>query len=166
MLANHAIDADQVRVIGADGEQLGILPLAEAIAKAQEVGFDLMLMSPNAKPPVCKIMDYGKYKYEQSKKAHEAKKKQHVILIKEVKVRPTTDQHDLEIKLKSIRKFLNAGNKVKVSIRFRGREMAYADRGKEQLQFIVSQVEDCGKAEKMPVLEGRQMMIVIAPIKK
>jgi translation initiation factor IF-3 len=154
-----------VRVIGHDGEQIGVLKLAEAIAKAELVGLDLVMMSPNAKPPVCKIIDYGKYKYEQSKKANEAKKKQHVIQIKEVKVRASTDQHDLETKLKMVRKFLEQGNKVKLSVRFRGREMAYTERGAEMLKHVAAQVEDLGKAEKIPNLEGRQMIMIIAPLK-
>ncbi len=124
------------------------------------------MMSPNAKPPVCKIIDYGKYKYEQSKKANEAKKKQHVIQIKEIKVRAVTDQHDLETKLKQVRKFLQQGNKVKLSVRFRGREMAYTERGAEQLKHVAEQVEDLGKPEKIPNLEGRQMIMIIAPNKK
>ena len=124
------------------------------------------MMSPNAKPPVCKIIDYGKYKYEQSKKANEAKKKQHVIQIKEIKVRAVTDQHDLEVKLKRVRKFLEQGNKVKLSVRFRGREMAYTERGAEQLKHVAEQVEDLGKPEKIPNLEGRQMIMIIAPNKK
>ena len=142
------------------------MKLAEAIAKAEAVGLDLVMMSPNAKPPVCKIIDYGKYKYEQSKKANEAKKKQHIIQIKEVKVRASTDQHDLETKLKMVRKFLEQGNKVKLSVRFRGREMAYTERGAEQLKHVAEQVQDLGKPEKIPNLEGRQMIMVIAPIKK
>jgi translation initiation factor IF-3 len=155
-----------VRVIGHDGEQVGVLPLSQAIAKAEEVGLDLVLMSPNAKPPVCKIIDYGKYKYEQSKKANEAKKKQHIIQIKEVKVRASTDQHDLDVKLKRVRKFLEQGNKVKLSVRFRGREMAYTERGAEQLRHIAEQVKDLGKPEKVPNLEGRQMIMIVAPLKK
>ena len=153
-------------MIGPDGEQIGVLKRHEAIAKAEEVGLDLILMSPNAKPPVCKIMDYGKYKYDQSKKANEAKKKQHVIQVKEVKVRPTTDRHDLEVKLRNVRKFLEAGNKVKVSLRFRGREMAYINQGREQLEYIAEQVKELGKPEKMPNMEGRQMIMIINPLKK
>jgi len=136
-----------------------------AIAEAEKAGLDLVLMSPNAKPPVCKIIDYGKYKYEQSKKANEARKKQHVIQVKEVKVRASTDTHDLEVKLKSIRKFLGEGNKVKVSLRFRGREMAYVSKGAEQLKHIAESVQDIGKPESMPNMEGRQMIMVIAPLK-
>jgi translation initiation factor IF-3 len=123
------------------------------------------MMSPNAKPPVCKIMDYGKYKYEQSKKASEARKKQHIIQVKEVKVRASTDTHDLEVKLKNVRKFLKEGNKVKVSLRFRGREMAYVGKGAEQLKYIAASVEDLGKPESMPNMEGRQMVMILAPVK-
>ncbi len=133
---------------------------------AEEEGLDLVQISPNAKPPVCKIMDYGKFKYEQSKKANEAKKRQHVIQIKEVKVRASTDQHDLDVKLRLIRKFLEAGNKVKVSLRFRGREMAFKDKGSEQLQHVAAEVADLGKPEKMPNMEGRQMIMVLVPNKK
>jgi len=155
-----------VRVIGHEGEQVGVLRRLDAIRKAEEVGLDLIMMSPNAKPPVCKIMDYGKYKYDQSKKANEAKKKQHVIQVKEVKVRASTDQHDLDVKLKKVRKFLTEGNKVKVSLRFRGREMAYTGKGTEQLKHIAEEVKELGKPEKMPNMEGRQMIMVINPLKK
>ena len=146
----------------ADDGQLGVMSLRDAVRAAEERGLDLVLMSPNAHPPVCKIMDYGKYKYEQSKKANLAKKRQHVIQVKEVKVSSSTDQHDLEVKIKRIRKFLEEGNKVKLSLRFRGREMAYTGRGADQLKGIASQVEDLGKVEKMPDLEGRQMIMIIA----
>jgi translation initiation factor IF-3 len=140
--------------------------LAQAIAKAEAVGLDLVLMSPNAKPPVCKIIDYGKYKYEQSKMANAAKKKQHVIQIKEVKVRASTDQHDLDVKLKRVVKFLGQGNKVKLSVRFRGREMAYTERGADQLKHIAEEVKELGKPDKMPKLEGRQMIMILNPLKK
>jgi len=166
LAVNHDIEAAEVRVIGHDGEQIGVLKRHEAIVKAQEVGLDLIMMSPNAKPPVCKIMDYGKYKYDQSKKANEAKKKQHVIQVKEVKVRATTDQHDLDVKLRNVRKFLSEGNKVKVSLRFRGREMAYTGQGREQLEHIAEEVKELGKPEKMPNMEGRQMIMIINPLKK
>jgi len=155
-----------MRVIGHDGEQIGVISKAEAIAKAEAVGLDLVMMSPNAKPPVCKIIDFGKYKYEQSKKANEAKKKQHVIQIKEVKVRASTDQHDLDVKLKRVVKFLEQGNKVKLSVRFRGREMAYTERGADQLKHIAEEVKELGKPDKMPKLEGRQMIMILNPIKK
>lgn len=152
--------------MGQDGELIGVLGRLDAIARAEAVGLDLILMSPNAKPPVCKIMDYGKYKYDQAKKANEAKKKQHVIQVKEVKVRASTDQHDLEVKLRNVRKFLEDGNKVKVSLRFRGREMAYTGKGAEQLHHIAKEVEELGKPEKMPNMEGRQMIMIINPLKK
>ncbi len=163
---NMAIEADRVRVVDEQGKQLGIMPLAEAVARAEEKGLDLVQVAANANPPVCKIMDYGKYKYEQSKKASQARKRQHVMQIKEVKVGANTDRHDLEVKLRRIRKFLEDGHKVKVSLRFRGREMAHVDRGAAQLKLVASEVEDCGKVEKMPNLEGRQMIMVIAPLKR
>ncbi|MDX8403531.1 MAG: translation initiation factor IF-3 [Mariprofundaceae bacterium] len=166
LATNHEIEAAEMRVIGHDGEQIGVISRNEAIAKAEAVGLDLVMMSPNAKPPVCKIIDYGKYKYEQSKKANEAKKKQHVILIKEVKVRASTDQHDLDVKLKKVVKFLEQGNKVKLSVRFRGREMAYTERGADQLKHIAEEVKELGKPDKMPKLEGRQMIMILNPLKK
>jgi len=153
-------------VIGSDGEQVGVLALAQAVAKAEDEGLDLVMMSPNAEPPVCKIMDYGKFKYEQSKKANLAKKRQHVMQVKEVKVRASTDQHDLDVKLNNARKFLQAGNKVKLTMRFRGREMVYASRGAEQLKKIAEQLQELGKVEHMPNMEGRQMIMVIGPLKK
>jgi translation initiation factor IF-3 len=162
---NLEIDANEVRVVAGE-TQLGVMPLREAVRAAEERGMDLVLMSPNAHPPVCKIMDYGKYKYEQSKKANLAKKRQHVIQVKEVKVSSSTDQHDLEVKIKRIRKFLEEGNKVKLSLRFRGREMAYTGRGAERLKGVAAEVEDLGKVEKMPDLEGRQMIMIVAPVKK
>ena len=167
MPINLEIKAETVRVVDdTTGEQLGVLGLAEAVARAQLKGLDLVLMAAKTSPPVCKIMDYGKYKYDQAKKANEAKKKQHVIQVKEVKVRASTDQHDLEVKLRNVRKFLEEGNKVKVSLRFRGREMAYTGKGTEQLQHIAKEVEELGKPEKMPNMEGRQMIMIINPLKK
>jgi len=153
-------------VIGSDAEQIGVLPLAQAVSRAQDEGLDLVMMSPNAEPPVCKIMDYGKFKYEQSKKANLAKKRQHVMQVKEVKVRASTDQHDLDVKLNNARKFLKEGNKVKLTMRFRGREMVYASRGAEQLKNIAEQLQELGKVEHMPNMEGRQMIMVIGPLKK
>lgn len=143
-----------------------MLPLNDAIAQAEGAGLDLVMMSPNAEPPVCKIMDYGKFKYEQSKKANLAKKNQHVMHIKEVKVRASTDQHDLDVKLNRARKFLEDGNKVKLTMRFRGREMVYASRGAEQLKQIAEQLQEVGKVENMPNMEGRQMIMVLGPLKK
>jgi len=155
-----------VRVIDEGGEQLGVLPLDAALRVAGDKGLDLVMVSPNARPPVCKVMDYGKYKYEQSKKANLARKKQHVVQVKEVKLRASTDQHDLEVKMKRARKFLEEGNKVKLSMRFRGREMVYATRGAEQLRQIAEQLKDLGKVENQPNLEGRQMVMIIGPLKK
>ncbi len=167
MPINLEIKADTVRVVDdTTGEQLGVLGLAEAVARAQLKGLDLVLMAAKTSPPVCKIMDYGKYKYEQSKKANLAKKRQHIMQIKEVKVRASTDTHDLEVKLKMVKKFLSQGNKVKISLRFRGREMAHMGRGTDQLKHVAEQVAEFGKPEKMPNLEGRQMIMVIAPLKK
>jgi len=163
---NHEIAAESVRVVDNDGGQLGVLSLAEAVNQAQSRGMDLVLMAAKSSPPVCRIMDYGKYKYEQSKKANLAKKRQHVMQIKEVKVRASTDTHDLEVKLKLVRKFLEEGNKVKISLRFRGREMAHQDQGSVQLKNVADQVAEYGKPEKMPNMEGRQMIMVIAPLKK
>jgi len=165
-MVNHDIKATKVRVIASDGEQAGVLPLAQAIAKAEDEGLDLVMMSPNAEPPVCKVMDYGKFKYEQSKKANLAKKRQHVMQVKEVKVRASTDQHDLDVKLNNARKFLQDGNKVKLSMRFRGREMVYASRGAEQLKKIAEELQELGKVEHMPNMEGRQMIMIIGPLKK
>jgi len=153
-------------VIGSDGEQIGVLPRLQAIAEAEGKGLDLVMMSPNADPPVCKVMDYGKFKYEQSKKANLARKNQHIVHTKEVKVRASTDQHDMEVKMKRARQFLEDGNKVKLSMRFRGREMVYASRGAEQLRRIAEDLKELGKVENMPNMEGRQMIMVIGPLKK
>lgn len=155
-----------MRVIGSDGSQVGVLPLNNAVRQAEGEGLDLVQISPNAKPPVCKIMDYGKFKYQQSKKANEAKKRQHVIQVKEVKVRASTDQHDLEVKLKRMKQFLGEGNKVKVSLRFRGREMAFKSKGTEQLEHIAAEVAEFGKPERIPNMEGRQMIMLLLPLKK
>jgi len=133
---------------------------------AEQVGLDLVEISPNASPPVCKIMDFGKFKYETQKKAAEAKKKQKVIEIKEVKFRPNIDTHDYDVKMRSVQKFLNEGDKVKVTLRFRGREMAHQDLGRELLQKVAGDIEELGKVESMPKLEGRQMTMVIAPAAK
>ncbi len=153
-------------MIGSDGEQIGVLPRVQAIAEAEGKGLDLVMMSPNTDPPVCKVMDYGKFKYEQSKKANLARKNQHIVHTKEVKVRASTDQHDMEVKMKRARQFLEDGNKVKLSMRFRGREMVYASRGAEQLRRIAEDLKELGKVENMPNMEGRQMIMVIGPLKK
>lgn len=130
---------------------------------AEEAGLDLVEISPNANPPVCKIMDYGKYKYEQQKRESEARKKQKVIDVKEIKFRPNTDTHDYDVKMRNVVKFLEGGDKVKITLRFRGREMAHQDIGRELLQRVASDIEGIGKVENMPKMEGRQMIMVIAP---
>ncbi|RMG60835.1 MAG: translation initiation factor IF-3 [Deltaproteobacteria bacterium] len=161
---NDRINAKEVRLIDPDGKQLGIVPLQEALEKARDFGLDLVEVAPNADPPVCRIMDYGKYKYLLSKKEHEAKKKQTIINVKEMKLRPRTDEHDFQVKLKHIKRFLGDGDKVKVTCRFRGREMAYTDQGMALLQRIVEEVKDLGKVEAQPKMEGRAITMVLAPL--
>ena len=152
-----------MRLIGPEGEQIGILPVKEALARAKELGYDLVEVSPNAAPPVCKIMDYGRYKYEQTKKKQEAKKKQSTFQVKEIKVRPKTGDHDLETKLGHIRKFLGRKDKVKVTVLFRGREITLSDRGRELLQRIATELEEIAVVEQYPKFEGRTMMMVLSP---
>ncbi len=142
---------------------VGVVSLRDALYAAEEAGLDLVEVSPNADPPVCKILDYGKYKYEAQKKANEARKKQKVIEVKEIKLRPNIDDHDYEIKMRAMRKFLEEGDKVKVTMRFRGREMAHQDIGMNVLVKVRDQLEDLGKVEQMPRLEGKQMIMVLAP---
>jgi len=150
--------------VGADGEQLGIVSTEEAMQKARSLDLDLVEVASNADPPVCRIMDYGKFKYMQSKREQEARKKQTVIQVKEIKVRPKTDAHDLNVKIRHIRKFLEDGDKVKVTVRFRGREMTYASQsGFEMLKHIVAEVADLSKVESAPKMEGRTMMTIVAP---
>ncbi|MGD8836823.1 MAG: translation initiation factor IF-3 [Desulfobacteraceae bacterium] len=160
---NTNIRVSEVRVIDPDGNQIGIVPTKEALATAADYGLDLVEVSPNAKPPVCKIMDYGRYKYEQTKKQHEAKKKQATFQLKEIKVRPKTGEHDLQTKLGHIRKFLARKDKVKVTCMFRGREIALSGRGRELLGQIAAKVEDIAIVEQMPKFEGRTIMMVLAP---
>jgi len=160
---NSRIRADEIRLIGADGENVGVVPPARALEMAEEVGLDLVEISPNAKPPVCKIMDFGKYKYEQQKREAEARKKQKTIEVKEVKFRPNTDTHDYDVKMRNVFKFLEAGDKVKVTLRFRGREMAHQNLGRELLERIAGDVEGVGRIENMPKMEGRQMIMIIGP---
>ena len=162
---NELIHAREVRVIGAEGEQLGILQRNEAIAMAREIGCDLVEVSSNATPPVCRIMDYGKFKYEQQKKKQDAKKRQTVVQVKEIKVRPKTDEHDDETKLKHIRSFLEDGDRCKVTVFFRGREIVHKDRGIEILERIVKDLEDVGKVEQEPRAEGRTLQMLVVPKK-
>lgn len=152
-----------MRVIDPDGNQLGVLSIEDALAAAQEVGMDLVEISPNADPPVCKIMDFGRYKYEQTKKQHEAKKKQASFQVKEIKVRPKTSDHDLDVKVSHIVRFLEKKDKVKVSLLFRGREITLSHLGKEVLEKVVEKTKDVAVVEQEPKMEGRTMMMVLAP---
>ncbi|MDA3972283.1 MAG: translation initiation factor IF-3 [Desulfobulbaceae bacterium] len=164
---NSQIRVPEVRVIDAEGEQVGVMETREALAKAEETGLDLVEVSANAKPPVCRIMDFGKYRYEESKKAADAKKKQSVVEIKEIKLRPKTDTHDLDFKVKNIKKFLEKNNKVKVTLRFRGREIVYAHSiGRAVLDKIVAAIGEDGVVVQPPMMEGRQMVMMVAPNKK
>lgn len=160
---NQLIKAREVRVIGPEGEQLGILSKEAAIEAAEEIGLDLVEVASNADPPVCRIMDFGKFKYQQSKKAQIAKKKQKIIQVKEIKVRPKTDTHDLEVKAKHARRFLSEGNKIKVTVRFRGREFAHTDRGHLVLNKLLEMLEGEATVESQPKMEGRIMFMVLAP---
>ncbi len=155
-----------MRLVGEEGEQLGIVATRQALEMAEEAGLDLVEIAPLAKPPVCKLMDYGKFKYQESKKAHEAKLKQKQIQVKEVKLRPGTDENDYQIKLRNMTRFLQEGDKVKVTLRFRGREMAHQEFGVRQLERIKADLEAVGTVEQFPKLEGRQMIMVLAPSKK
>ena len=163
---NRRIRVPEVRLIDADGEQLGVLSTMEAIRKAEDIGLDLVEIAPTSRPPVCKIMDYGKYKYDQSKRKHEQKKRQVVVLIKEMKMRPSTDEHDFQVKLRHIKRFLGEGNKVKITIRFRGREMAHVDLGRERMKRVMEEVKELGEAESYPKMEGRQMFMMLSPLKR
>lgn len=160
---NERIRATEIRLIGADGENVGVVTPARAMAMAEEAGLDLVEISPNAEPPVCKIMDFGKFKFEQQKREAEARKKQKIIEIKEIKFRPGTDEHDYQVKMRAVVKFLTEGDKVKVTLRFRGREMAHQQLGMELLNRVSAEVTELGKVESMPKLEGRQMVMMIGP---
>ncbi|MGL4310054.1 MAG: translation initiation factor IF-3 [Paracoccaceae bacterium] len=160
---NDRIRAPEIRLIGADGENVGVVTPARAMQMAEEAGLDLVEISPTAVPPVCKIMDFGKFKYEQQKREAEARKNQKIIEIKEIKFRPGTDSHDYDVKMRSIGKFLDGGDKVKVTLRFRGREMAHQQLGLELLNRVADDIKEIGKIESMPKLEGKQMVMMIAP---
>jgi len=161
--ANEQIRAREVRVIDAEGRQLGIMSLRDALAAARERDLDLVEVAPNAKPPVCRIMDLGKFKYQQKKKAQAAKKKQHIIQVKEVRMRPKIEEHDYQVKLKHLRRFLEEGNKAKINVRFRGRELAFVDAGRQVLNRIIHDLSDVAVVEKLPDMEGRSMIMVLAP---
>ncbi|MFH1847956.1 MAG: translation initiation factor IF-3 [Candidatus Omnitrophota bacterium] len=161
---NYRIRIRQVRLIGSDSEQLGVVATEEAIKRAQDEGLDLVEVAPLAKPPVCRIMDYSKYKYEQSKREREAKKKQHVVHVKELKMTPNIDEHDLAVKLNSLRKFLSRGDKAKITMKFRGREKQHMDRGRAVLDKLMQDVADVGSADSQPrVMFGRSMIVSFSP---
>jgi translation initiation factor IF-3 len=160
---NERIRARSIRLIGVDGEQIGVVSAEEGLKLAREQELDLVEVAPKASPPVCRIMDYGKYKYEQSKRAKEAKKHQHTMVVKEMKFRPKTEEHDYQFKLKHIQKFLADGNKAKITIMFRGREMAHTDRGRKMLERLIQDIQDTASVEQQPRLEGRNMTLVLAP---
>jgi translation initiation factor IF-3 len=159
------IRTDKVRVIAPDGDQLGILLTVDALRKAEDFGLDLVEVAPTADPPVCRIMDYGKFKYQQSKKVHDARKKQNIMRIKEVKVSPKTQEHDVLNKIKDIRRFIENGDKAKVTMIFRGREITYTDIGRKILDRMALGIEDVGIIEQKPTLEGRNMVMIVAPQK-
>ncbi len=159
------IRSPEIRLIDHEGENRGTVDPRDALRAAEAVGLDLVEISPNANPPVCKIMDFGKFKYEQQKKANEAKKKQKIIEVKEVKFRPNIDTHDYDVKMRNVTKFLEGGDKVKVTLRFRGREMAHQELGRDLLFKIADEIDGLGKIESMPKMEGRQMIMVAAPVK-
>ncbi len=160
---NEEIRIPQVRLIDQDGEMQGVLTVREAMQRAFSVGLDLVEISPNADPPVCKILDFGKFKYEQQKKRNEAKKKQKVIEIKEIKVRPNIDENDYQVKMRAMKSFIEEGDKVKVTLRFRGREMTHQDIGVRVLERIRSEMDTTSKVEQMPRMENRQMVMVLSP---
>ncbi|MGV3656111.1 MAG: translation initiation factor IF-3 [Noviherbaspirillum sp.] len=163
---NGEVTAPQVRLNGVENEPLGIVSLAEAFRLSEEANVDLVEIAPNAQPPVCRLMDYGKFKYQEQKKAHEAKLKQKVIQVKEVKFRPGTDEGDYSIKLRNLVRFLDEGDKTKITLRFRGREMAHQDIGMRMLERLKADLEPYGQVEQWPKMEGRQMVMVLAPKKK
>jgi translation initiation factor IF-3 len=160
---NEDIRSPQVRLIDEEGEMQGVMTAREAIQRAYSVGLDLLEISPNADPPVVKILDFGKFKYEQQKKRNEAKKKQKVIEIKEIKVRPNIDENDYQVKMRAMKSFIEEGDKVKVTLRFRGREMAHQDIGIRVLERIRSEMDPVTKVEQMPKMENRQMVMVLSP---
>nr|WP_305074528.1 translation initiation factor IF-3 [Propionivibrio sp.] len=163
---NEEINSPEIRLIGADGEALGIMSARQALYLAEEAGVDLVEIAPMAQPPVCRIMDYGKFKYQEQKRQHEQKLKQKQIQVKEVKLRPGTDENDYQIKLRNMTRFLQEEDKVKVTLRFRGREMAHQEIGMRQIERIKSDLQDIATVEQMPKMEGRQMVMILAPTKK
>jgi translation initiation factor IF-3 len=163
---NDEITAREVRLIAQDGEQVGIVPLTQALETAESADMDLVEIAPEAEPPVCRIMDYGKFRFEQKKKAHEARKKQKQIQIKEVKFRPGTDEGDYKIKLRNLTRFLEAGDKTKVTVRFRGRELAHQEIGLQVLERVEQDLKEIATVESYPKKEGRQLIMMLAPKKR
>ena len=161
--ANERIKALDVQVIGSEGNNLGVMQLKQAIQMAKDEGLDLIEISPNANPPVCKIMDMGKYKYDLQKKANQAKKKQKIVSLKEIKLRPGTEIHDYNFKIKNAKKFITKGDKVKFTVKFKGREMQHVELGKDLMKRIIEDTKDIGKVETHPKFEGRQMIMIIQP---
>tara|TARA_B100002019_G_C21018960_1_gene473789 strand:+ start:80 stop:625 length:546 start_codon:yes stop_codon:yes gene_type:complete len=161
--ANDRIKALDVQVIGSEGNNLGVMQLKQAIQMAKDEGLDLIEISPNANPPVCKIMDMGKYKYDLQKKANQAKKKQKIVSLKEIKLRPGTEIHDYNFKIKNAKKFISKGDKVKFTVKFKGREMQHVELGKNLMKRIIDDTKDIGKVETHPKFEGRQMIMIIQP---
>jgi len=162
---NAQIRNEKVRLVGADGEMIGVVSIREALSAAEEVGLDLVEISPNAEPPVCKILDYGKFKYEQQKKANEARKKQKIIEVKELKLRPMIEDHDYQVKLRAAKKFLEEGDKVKFTLRYRGRELAHQELGLKVLLRMKADLADLSKVEQEPKMEGRQMIMMLSSSK-
>lgn len=160
---NEGIRAKEVRVIGVEGDQLGIMPIRQALQLAADANLDLVNVAPNAKPPVCRIMDYGKFKFEQQKKEKEARKKQKIINVKEVRFSPTIEEHDYNTKMRNVIKFLSKGDKVKCSIRFKGRQITHADIGKQVLDRLAKDVTEVGEVESKPKIEGRSMLMILSP---
>ena len=160
---NEGIDTPKIQLIDATGENVGVVDIEDARERAVEAGLDLVEISPNSEPPVCKILDFGKYKYQAQKKATEARKKQRTVEIKEIKMRPNIDTHDYDVKMRSMNRFFGEGDKVKVTLRFRGREMAHQDLGVQLLNKVKADTSDIAKVESEPRLEGRQMVMVLAP---
>jgi translation initiation factor IF-3 len=160
---NEEINTPQVRLVDQDGEMVGVVSIREALERAAQAGSDLVEVAPNAEPPVCKILDFGKYKYEEQKRRNEARKKQKVIEVKEIKLRPTIDDNDYGIKMKAMVRFIGEGDKVKVTLRFRGRELAHQDLGMKVLIRVRDDLDEIAKVEQMPKMEGRQMVMVVAP---
>ncbi|MBP6242053.1 MAG: translation initiation factor IF-3 [Hydromonas sp.] len=163
---NGEINAREVRLIGTDGEIIGVMSGREAMKLAEEADTDLVEISPNATPPVCRLMDYGKFKFQEQKKAAEARAKQKVIQVKEIKFRPGTDENDYQVKMRNIKRFIEDGDKVKITLRFRGREMAHQEIGMRQLERVRDEMGELIQVESMPKLEGRQMVMMIAPARK